>query len=69
MINKFNDIMYSTLHWSLPRYHGHINDIFEDIQTNKLEDDYVIYYEEFSKDKMPYDILVEYRDKKFKYNK
>ena len=36
MINKFNDIMYSTLHWSLPRYHGHINDIFEDIQTNKL---------------------------------
>ena len=48
---------------------GHINDIFEDIQTNKLEDDYVIYYEKFSKDKMPYDILVEYRDKKFKYNK
>ena len=40
MINKFNDIMYSTLHWTLPRYHGHINDIFEDIQTNKLEDDY-----------------------------
>jgi hypothetical protein len=61
--------MYSTLHWSLPKYHGSINDIFQDIQTKKLEDDYVKFYEKFSENIMPYDILVEYKNKKFKYNK
>lgn len=60
MIDKFDDIVKSTLFWTLPKYHGSVNEMVNDIQQSQKEDDYVKFYENNAPDKMPYDILVEY---------